>query len=211
MSTITQLKKRKKFFKYKNLVKALKKCPQKKGICTKVLIMTPKKPSSAKRKVMRVRLSSKKFIFAYIPGEGVQTLRAYSRVLVQGGIIPDLPGVHYSIIRGKFDLNFLAFRRQGRSKYGMKAFFRARKKDRRNAFTSITEKKNQQILLYQKNFFIKRLIFMKFLKRKKPILNMFFLKKRIKDDLFFYPGSSQPWLFHFFIFKIKKPKRVSDF
>jgi small subunit ribosomal protein S12 len=137
------IKTKKKNPKY-SVVKALKNCPQKKGICTKVLIHTPKKPSSARRKVMRVRISSKKFVFAYIPGEGEQTLRAFSRVLIRGGTRPYLPGVHYIIIRGKFDLNFLSLRRQGRSKYGMKALFYSKKKDRSNAFLNYTKMKKEQ-------------------------------------------------------------------
>jgi hypothetical protein len=117
---------------------------------------------------MRVRLTSRRFVFAYIPGEGEQTLRAFSRVLIRGGSRPDLPGVHYIIIRGKFDLNFLPFRRQGRSKFGMKGFFQARKKDRKNAFASYFEKKKNQSLQYQKKH-------QQFLKKN----NFFFLKKKL--------------------------------
>lgn len=158
MSTLFQIKKKKK--KKQCLVKALKKNPQKKGICLKVLIHTPKKPCSAKRKVMRVRfLSINKSIFAYIPGEGVQTLRTYSRVLIRGGSRPDLPGVHYIIIRGKWDLRPIDYRRQGRSKYGGKLFYLPRKKDRWLAFSFLTKKKKKEFFelqkydLVNKNFF----------------------------------------------------------
>lgn len=131
MVTLLQLRKNIRIFRKKQcLTRALKKAPQRKGFCTQVLIMTPKKPSSAKRKVMRVFLSSKKEIFAYIPGEG-HNLQKFSRVLVRGGLIPDLPGVHYTIIRGKLDLLGLAKREQGRSKYGTKLLFRAKKRLRK--------------------------------------------------------------------------------
>jgi small subunit ribosomal protein S12 len=98
---------------------ALEKSPQKKGICLKVFTRTPKKPNSALRKVARVRLSTKKRVTAYIPGEG-HTLQEYSTVLMRGGRVKDLPGVKYHLIRGKFDFLGLKNRRQGRSKYGTK-------------------------------------------------------------------------------------------
>ena len=93
--------------------------PQKRGVCTLVKTMTPKKPNSALRKVARVRLSNKKEITAYIPGIG-HSLAEHSIVLVRGGRVKDLPGVKYHIIRGKLDAAGVAKRMQGRSKYGAK-------------------------------------------------------------------------------------------
>lgn len=97
----------------------LLKSPQKKGVCLKVFTRTPKKPNSALRKVARLRLSTKKKITAYIPGEG-HTLQEYSTVLMRGGRVKDLPGVKYHLIRGKYDFLGLKNRRQARSKYGTK-------------------------------------------------------------------------------------------
>jgi small subunit ribosomal protein S12 len=98
---------------------ALLKNPQIKGICTKVFMRTPKKPNSAMRKVAKVKLSTKKIVEAYIPGEG-HNLRQYSVVLIRGGRVPDLPGVKYKIIRGKYDLQPVKNRKTSRSKYGVK-------------------------------------------------------------------------------------------
>jgi small subunit ribosomal protein S12 len=98
---------------------ALKKSPQKKGVCLKVFTKTPKKPNSALRKVARLRLSTKKKITAYIPGEG-HTLQEYSTVLMRGGRVKDLPGVKYHLVRGKYDFLGLKNRKQARSKYGTK-------------------------------------------------------------------------------------------
>lgn len=107
--------------KKKILIKspALNQSPQKKGVCLKVFTRTPKKPNSALRKVARLRLSTKRKITAYIPGEG-HTLQEYSTVLMRGGRVKDLPGVKYHLIRGKFDFLGLKNRRQARSKYGTK-------------------------------------------------------------------------------------------
>ena len=99
---------------------ALESCPQKRGVCVQVKIMTPKKPNSALRKIARVKLSSGKEITAYIPGEK-HNLQEHSIVLVRGGRVPDLPGVRYHIIRGTLDAAGVANRRKGRSKYGAKA------------------------------------------------------------------------------------------
>lgn len=96
---------------------ALKSCPQRRGICTRVYTTTPKKPNSAIRKVARVKLTSGFEITAYIPGEG-HTLQEHSIVLVRGGRVKDLPGVRYKIIRGALDCTGVKDRRQGRSKYG---------------------------------------------------------------------------------------------
>jgi len=98
---------------------ALEKCPQKKGICTKLVLRAPKKPNSALRKLAKLRLTNKKHIYAYIPGEG-HNLQEYSTVLIRGGRVKDLPGVKYHIIRGKLDLLGLKNRKTSRSKYGTK-------------------------------------------------------------------------------------------
>lgn len=93
--------------------------PQKRGVCTVVKTMTPKKPNSALRKVARVRLSNKIEVTAYIQGEG-HNLAEHSVVLVRGGRIKDLPGVKYHIVRGKYDCLGVQGRMQSRSKYGTK-------------------------------------------------------------------------------------------
>ena len=93
--------------------------PQKRGVCTVVHTMTPKKPNSALRKIARVRLSNGLEVTAYIPGEGHQ-LQEHSVVLVRGGRVKDLPGVRYHIVRGSLDTNGVQKRKQGRSKYGAK-------------------------------------------------------------------------------------------
>lgn len=93
--------------------------PQKRGVCTIVKTMTPKKPNSALRKVARVRLSNRKEITAYIPGIG-HNLAEHSIVLVRGGRVKDLPGVKYHIIRGHYDTAGVEGRKQGRSLYGAK-------------------------------------------------------------------------------------------
>lgn len=93
--------------------------PQKRGVCTLVRTMTPKKPNSALRKVARVRLSNKMEVTAYIQGEG-HNLSEHSVVLVRGGRVKDLPGVKYHIIRGKYDTQGVKGRKTSRSKYGVK-------------------------------------------------------------------------------------------
>lgn len=98
---------------------ALGKCPQKRGVCTRVYTTTPKKPNSALRKVARVRLTNGYEVTAYIPGEG-HNLQEHSIVLIRGGRVKDLPGVRYHIIRGALDCAGVADRKQGRSKYGAK-------------------------------------------------------------------------------------------
>nr|YP_007890728.1 ribosomal protein S12 [Jakoba libera]AGH24222.1 ribosomal protein S12 [Jakoba libera] len=96
---------------------ALKDAPFKKGVCSRVFIMSPKKPNSAKRKVARVRLTTGYEITAYIPGEG-HNLQEHSVVLVRGGRVKDLPGVKYHLVRGAYDLLGVKDRQQSRSKYG---------------------------------------------------------------------------------------------
>ena len=98
---------------------ALKACPQKRGVCTRVYTSTPKKPNSALRKVARVRLTNQIEVTAYIPGEG-HNLQEHSIVLIRGGRIKDLPGVRYHIIRGTMDTAGVADRKRSRSKYGTK-------------------------------------------------------------------------------------------
>src|SRR3990170_178704 len=93
--------------------------PFKRGVCTKVFTMTPKKPNSALRKVARVRLTNGTEVTAYIPGEG-HNLQEHSIVLVRGGRVRDLPGVRYHIVRGVLDSQGVADRKQARSKYGAK-------------------------------------------------------------------------------------------
>jgi small subunit ribosomal protein S12 len=98
---------------------ALRNCPQKRGVCTRVYTTTPKKPNSALRKVARVRLTNGFEVTAYIPGEG-HNLQEHSIVLIRGGRVKDLPGVRYHIIRGTFDTSGVEDRKRGRSKYGVK-------------------------------------------------------------------------------------------
>jgi small subunit ribosomal protein S12 len=97
----------------------LKGAPQKRGVCTQVKTITPRKPNSALRKVARVRLSNGYEVTAYIPGEG-HNLQEHSVVLIRGGRVKDLPGVRYHIIRGTLDASGVKDRKQGRSKYGAK-------------------------------------------------------------------------------------------
>lgn len=94
--------------------------PFKRGVCTKVTTMTPKKPNSALRKIAKVRLTNGQEVTAYIGGEG-HNLQEHSVVLIRGGRVKDLPGVRYHIVRGKLDTLGVEKRRQGRSKYGAKA------------------------------------------------------------------------------------------
>nr|YP_010389139.1 30S ribosomal protein S12 [Allophylus viridis]YP_010389184.1 30S ribosomal protein S12 [Allophylus viridis]YP_010734781.1 ribosomal protein S12 [Serjania erecta]YP_010734826.1 ribosomal protein S12 [Serjania erecta]YP_010948671.1 ribosomal protein S12 [Cardiospermum halicacabum]YP_010948716.1 ribosomal protein S12 [Cardiospermum halicacabum]UPQ44504.1 30S ribosomal protein S12 [Allophylus viridis]UPQ44505.1 30S ribosomal protein S12 [Allophylus viridis]WEH02038.1 ribosomal protein S12 [S len=105
----------------KNVTKspALGGCPQRRGTCTRVYTITPKKPNSALRKVARVRLTSGFEITAYIPGIGHNS-QEHSVVLVRGGRVKDLPGVRYHIVRGTLDAAGVKDRQQGRSKYGVK-------------------------------------------------------------------------------------------
>ena len=98
---------------------ALKECPQRRGVCTRVYTTTPKKHNSALRKVARVRLTSGFEVTAYIPGIG-HNLQEHSVVLIRGGRVKDLPGVRYHIVRGTLDTTGVKDRAQGRSKYGTK-------------------------------------------------------------------------------------------
>lgn len=119
MATIYQVlkykrKKKKIFFKH-----ILKNRPQLRGICQKIYTMTPKKPNSALRKVVKLKLSIKKEIIAYIPGEGY-SIQEYNFVLIKGGKVKDLPGVKYKIIRGAKEALGVKNRKSSRSKYGVK-------------------------------------------------------------------------------------------
>ena len=120
MPTINQLvRKSRKSMQEKSKAPALKNCPQKRGVCTRVYKSTPKKPNSALRKVARVRLTNSIEVTAYIPGIG-HNLQEHSVVLIRGGRVKDLPGVRYHIIRGSLDTAGVQDRGQGRSKYGAK-------------------------------------------------------------------------------------------
>jgi small subunit ribosomal protein S12 len=122
MPTIQQLlKQKRKYNSFKNKKTALKKCPQRRGICLRLYCINPKKPNSALRKVARVKLTTGYEITASIPGEG-HSLQEHSIVLIRGGRVKDLPGVRYRIIRGILDTSGVKNRKQGRSKYGVKMF-----------------------------------------------------------------------------------------
>lgn len=120
MPTINQLirKPRKKVIR-KTKSPALKECPQRRGVCTRVYTTTPKKPNSALRKVARVRLTNGIEVTSYIPGVG-HNLQEHSVVLIRGGRVKDLPGVRYHIVRGTLDTQGVQNRLQSRSKYGAK-------------------------------------------------------------------------------------------
>jgi small subunit ribosomal protein S12 len=105
--------------KQKSKSPALKMCPQRRGVCTRVYTTTPKKPNSALRKVARVRLTSGFEVTAYIPGIG-HNIQEHSVVLIRGGRVKDLPGCRYHVVRGTLDANGVKDRRQSRSKYGGK-------------------------------------------------------------------------------------------
>ena len=120
MPTIQQLiRSQRKQVKNKTKSPALKACPQRRGVCTRVYTTTPKKPNSAVRKVARVRLTSGFEVTAYIPGIG-HNLQEHSVVLIRGGRVKDLPGVRYHIVRGVLDTAGVKDRTQSRSKYGVK-------------------------------------------------------------------------------------------
>ena len=120
MPTINQLvrKERKKVI-VKSKSPALKECPQRRGVCTRVYTQTPKKPNSALRKVARIRLTTGMEVTSYIPGIG-HNLQEHSVVLIRGGRVKDLPGVRYHIIRGKLETHGVQDRKKSRSKYGSK-------------------------------------------------------------------------------------------
>ena len=120
MPTISQLiRKGREAIRFKGKSPALKECPQKRGVCTRVYTTTPKKPNSALRKVARVRISGGIEVTAYIPGEG-HNLQEHSVVLVRGGRVKDLPGVRYKVVRGTLDAAGVSDRKKARSQYGVK-------------------------------------------------------------------------------------------
>jgi small subunit ribosomal protein S12 len=120
MPTLNQLiKKGRKSLKKKKKAPALGNSPLRRGVCTRVYTLTPKKPNSALRKVARVRLNTGREVTAYIPGEG-HNLQEHSIVLVRGGRVRDLPGVRYHIVRGALDTSGTEDRKKSRSKYGTK-------------------------------------------------------------------------------------------
>jgi len=120
MPTINQLvRKGRKKIKEKSKSPALTNCPQRRGVCTRVFTMTPKKPNSALRKVCRVKLSNGYEVNSYIPGIG-HNLQEHSVVLIRGGRVKDLPGVRYHTVRGSLDTQGVANRKKSRSKYGTK-------------------------------------------------------------------------------------------
>lgn len=120
MPTVNQLVRKGRTRKrYKSKSPALERCPQKRGVCTRVFTTTPKKPNSAMRKVARVRLTNNIEVTGYIPGIG-HNLQEHSICLIRGGKVKDLPGVRYHVIRGSLDCEGVEDRNKGRSKYGSK-------------------------------------------------------------------------------------------
>ena len=120
MPTVNQLIRKPRRPKVKrNTVPALKGSPQRRGVCTRVYTVTPKKPNSALRKVARVRITGSIEVTAYIPGEG-HNLQEHSVVLVRGGRVKDLPGVRYKVVRGALDAAGVSDRKKARSQYGVK-------------------------------------------------------------------------------------------
>ena len=120
MPTVNQLvRKGRQAPKAKTKTRAIRGAPQKRGVCTRVYTVTPKKPNSALRKVARVRLTNGMEVGPYIPGEG-HNLQEHSVVLIRGGRVKALPGFRYKVIRGGLDTSGVSDRRQGRSKYGAK-------------------------------------------------------------------------------------------
>ena len=120
MPTINQrVRKGRKRSTSKTASPALKSCPQKRGVCTRVYTQTPKKPNSALRKIARVRLTNGMEVTSYIPGEG-HNLQEHSIVLIEGGRVKDLPGVRFHIVRGSLDTAGVNDRKTSRSRYGAK-------------------------------------------------------------------------------------------
>lgn len=120
MATVNQLvRKGRRSVKRKSKSPALMSCPLRRGVCTRVYTVTPKKPNSALRKVCRVKLTNGYEVTAYIGGEG-HNLQEHSVVVIRGGRVKDLPGVRYHVVRGSLDTAGVNNRKQGRSKYGTK-------------------------------------------------------------------------------------------
>ena len=119
MPTLHQLTKQDRLKKQRSQRRpALSKCPQKKGVCIKLVIRTPKKPNSAQRKLALLRLSNRRRLYGYIPGEKKHSLQEHSVVMVRGGRVKDLPGIKYKLVRGVYDFEGLVGRKKARSKYG---------------------------------------------------------------------------------------------
>lgn len=130
MATVNQLvRKGRRVIKKKSKSPALMSCPLRRGVCTRVYTVTPKKPNSALRKVCRVKLTNGYEVTAYIGGEG-HNLQEHSVVLIRGGRVKDLPGVRYHVVRGSLDTAGVNNRKQGRSKYGTKRPKNDGKKDK---------------------------------------------------------------------------------
>jgi len=120
LPTYNQLRRKKRITKTKlNRTPALNRCPQKRGVCIKLVLRAPKKPNSGLRRLVKVKLSNNKKVYAFVPGEG-HNLQKYSAVMLRGGRVQDLPGVKYRLIRGKLDLLGLKNRKTARSKFGTK-------------------------------------------------------------------------------------------
>lgn len=119
MITLSQLSRKKRCKKKRKVQSVLQNNPQLKGVCLKVFTKSPKKPNSAVRKVAKVKLSTKKEVIVYIPGEN-HNLKEHDYVLIRGGRTQDLPGVNYKIIRGVLDSTGVLGRKTSRSKYGVK-------------------------------------------------------------------------------------------
>jgi len=122
---------------------ALKSCPQRRGVCTRVYTTTPKKPNSALRKVARVRLTTGFEVTAYIPGIG-HNIQEHSVVLIRGGRVKDLPGVRYHIVRGSLDTSGVKDRKQSRSKYGAKK--NQKNKHNHNKFKCLVDQNQKKAL-----------------------------------------------------------------
>lgn len=124
MATLAQLSsynfKRRPTKRRTNHVPALEGSPLKKGVCRKLVTRTPKKPNSAIRKLALVRLTNRRRVYAYLPGEGKHSLQEHSVVRVRGGRVKDLPGIKYKRVRGVYDFEGLKGRKNARSKYGTK-------------------------------------------------------------------------------------------
>lgn len=122
MATLNQVKKYTQTAKkiWISRKRALDKCPQKRGTCLKVFITSPRKPNSARRKIAKIHLTNKKRVFGYIPGQQHNSLMRYSTVLIRGGRVKDLPGMKFTIVRGKYDLIPVRTQRNARSKYAAK-------------------------------------------------------------------------------------------
>ena len=108
--------------KHTNRVLSLRHNPFKRGFITKIYTEKPKKPNSAKRRVVKVKLCTEKYIRAQVPGEGIEKLVKFNKIMIRGGHVRDLPGIRYRVIRGKLDMATVKERKKARSKYGVKKY-----------------------------------------------------------------------------------------